>query len=491
MNHKKAISIAIAVGVLGIAGTYYQRELSPVAMATAESTVPVANPRMALPDFTDLVIQTSPAVVSVRVTHMVPTKFQGGGPRGFDGDDPMSELFKRFGAPRGGPRQGPGQGEGDGPIARGEGSGFIITPDGYIMTNAHVVAEADEVQVQLADKRELKAKVIGVDPTSDVAVIKIAATGLPTLKIGSPDNLKVGEWVIAIGSPFGFDHTVSAGVVSAKMRALPDGGNVPFIQTDVAINPGNSGGPLINLRGEVVGMNAQIYSNSGGYMGLSFAIPIDLAMNIQTQLVQHGKVTRGRLGVMVQTIDQQLADSFGLKKPEGALVSAVQPDAPAAKAGIRAGDVILTVDGTPIDDSAALSRLITGKTPGATVNIRLIRNGKTEEIKVALGEMDGGPTVASNERGPSSGAGRLGAVVRPLDEDAKRELGTDHGVVVEQSGGAAAKAGIRAGDVILSVNTNPVKSPEQLRSLLDQAPDHVALLVRRDNNEIFVPVKLG
>lgn len=481
MNRKKLISSAVAAALVASAAAYSQFRPTVLQSAAAEALPPAAaEPGFALPDFTQLVAKASPAVVSIRVSHLQPAGFRGL-PPGIDRDDPMFEFFRRF-QQRGG--------EMEQPPERGEGSGFVITADGYILTNAHVVADADEVQVMFSDKRELPAKVIGIDETSDVAVIKVDASGLPTLAIGNAEALKVGEWVIAIGSPFGFDHTVSAGVVSAKTRSLPNGGYVPFIQTDVAINPGNSGGPLLNLRGEVVGMNSQIYSHNGGYMGLSFAIPIDVAMNIEEQLVRFGKVTRGRLGVVVQTISQELAQSFGLATPAGALVSQVQPGTPAALAGIRSGDVIKRVGGKPIEDSAALSRLIAEQTPGEVVTVEIVRGGKTETLKVAIGEAPS-EQLAENAAGGTTAPGRLGVVVRPLDEATRQALKADHGVLVEQAGGAAAKAGIRAGDIILAVNTEPVATPDQLAAILDKAPDRVALLVHRDDADIYIPVKLG
>jgi len=328
-----------------------------------------------------------------------------------------------------------------------------------------------------------------VDQVSDVALIKIEGNQLPTLKVGDPAKLKVGEWVIAIGSPFGFDNTVSAGVVSAKMRSLPNGNYVPFIQTDVAINPGNSGGPLLNLKGEVVGINSQIYSESGGYMGLSFAIPIDVAMDVQNQLAHGGKVQRGRLGVSVQTLDQDLARSFGMETPQGALVNQVQDNMPAAKAGIKAGDVILKVDGAVVEDSAMLSRLIASKKPGQRVAVELRRNGKPESLSVALGEMT--PMIAASDDTPDpTKTGRLGVVVQPLDEAAREGAG-GRGVLVTEVAGAAARAGIRPGDVILAVNSAAVQSPADLKRLVSSASDRIALLVHRDDAEIFVPVTLG
>lgn len=486
MNLKKlatpALAVAIATSALAWHGFEGRPAESTAALASqlvpAAVAAPAVDPaRTGLPDFTDLVARATPAVVNIRATRTLPTaQGRGFGPGGpFDRNSPYYEFFKRFGPPL--PEGG------DGPIARSGGSGFIVSADGHVLTNAHVVAGADEVTVQLADKREFRAKVVGADETTDVALIKIDAQNLPTLAVGNPETLKVGEWVIAIGSPFGFDHTVSAGVVSAKMRSLPNGGYVPFIQTDVAINPGNSGGPLLNLAGEVVGINSQIYSQNGGYMGLSFAIPIDLAVNVQQQLAQYGKVTRGRLGVGVQSLNQDLAQSFGLDAPQGALVSQVEDGTPAARAGIRAGDVILRFDGERVEDSAMLSRLVAARKPGDDVQVELQRGGKRLSLEVALGAVPG-DAVASSDAAPVAG-GRLGVVVQELAGAAGA------GVVVSAVSGAAAKAGIREGDVILAVNSEPVASAEALKSLVAKASDHVALLVQREDAQIFVPVTLG
>jgi serine protease Do len=481
IRNKLLLATATAVLLGSGAAHAFFGNTAPPADDAKQRMPTVQAARYGLPDFTELVEKASPAVVSIRVTHLMQTAAPVL-PPGFQQGDPLFEFFRRFGQPWSDDRP---------PIAKGEGSGFIITSDGYILTNAHVVANAEEVNVMLADRRELKATVVGIDEPSDVAVIKIDATGLPYLTIGDPDRLAVGEWVVAIGSPFGFDHTVSAGVVSAKTRSLPDGGSVPFIQTDVAINPGNSGGPLLNLEGEVVGMNSQIYSRNGGYMGLSFAIPIDVAMNIEHQLVNYGKVTRGRIGVIVQSLNQDLADSFGLDRPQGALVSEVQGGTPAAKAELKAGDVILTVNGETVDDSAALSRLIADTKPGESVKLHLIRDHKPKDLRVVVGEMPA-DQLAQTENGSSPQVpGRLGVVVRPLDESDRESVGEEHGLMVEQSGGAAARAGIRPGDVILAVNNQPVSEPGQLKSLIDRSGDQVAVLVKRNDGTVYIPVKLG
>jgi len=490
MNLKRlatpALAAAIATATLAWHGLHVDdpTTLAAPLVATAQAAPLATAPSptsVGLPDFTDLVERASPAVVNISATRTVPAANRSpfGGAMPFDRDSPYFEFFKRFGPPM--PEGG------DGPIAHSGGSGFIVSPDGHVLTNAHVVAGADEVTVQLADKREFRAKVVGADETTDVALIKIDARDLPTLKVGDPDRLKVGEWVIAIGSPFGFDHTVSAGVVSAKTRTLPNGGYVPFLQTDVAINPGNSGGPLLNLAGEVVGINSQIYSQSGGYMGLSFAIPIDLAMNVQQQLAQDGKVTRGRLGVGVQSLNQDLAQSFGLDAPQGALVSQVEDGAPAARAGLHTGDVILAFDGQRVEDSAMLSRLVAGRKPGDRVRVEFLRDGKRQQLEVALGAVSG-DAVAAADDGARDEAGRLGVVVQELPPD-QREQGA--GVVVAAVSGAAAKAGLREGDVILAVGSERVASASKLKELVAHAPGHIALLVQRDEAQIYVPVNLG
>jgi serine protease Do len=470
-------TLPVVAAALGAAALAYHGQrpdlIVDASAAPLSSPTQGASAAVGLPDFTDLVASAAPAVVNISVTRAVPAA-RAQSP-GFGPDGPYREFFRHFGP------QGPGD---DSPPERSGGSGFIVSSDGRVLTNAHVVAGADKVIVQLGDKREFAARIVGVDETSDVAVLRIDATGLPTLRVGDPGRLKVGEWVIAIGSPFGFENTVSAGVVSAKTRTLPNGGYVPFIQTDVAINPGNSGGPLLNLAGEVVGINSQIYSQSGGYMGLSFAIPIDLAMEVEAQLVQHGKVARGRLGVAVQSLDQTLAQSFSLDSPRGALVSRVEPGMPAARAGLEPGDVILAVDGEPVADSAVLSRLIASRKPGERVKLELLRKGETRRIELSLADAEGA-TVAALDAAPAANDGRLGVVVSAAP------AGGGAGVVVEAVSGAAARAGIRAGDLILAVGATLVASPAELASLVASAPARVALLVQRDEAARYVPVELG
>jgi serine protease Do len=378
--------------------------------------------------------------------------------------------------------------------ARGVGSGFIVSPDGLVLTNAHVVANAKEVTVKLTDKREYRAKVLGADRPTDIALLKIDATGLPSVRIGDAADLKVGEWVAAIGSPYGFENTVTSGIVSAKFRSLPQGTYVPFLQTDVAVNPGNSGGPLFNMHGEVVGINSQIYSRTGGYQGLSFAIPIDVAMKVKDQLQQYGKVTRGHLGVTIQEVNQSLAESFGLKRATGALVTAVTPNSPAQKAGIRTGDVIVGFNGRPIDSSAQLPLAVGDVRPGETTTVRVWRQGQRQELKVVVGES---PQEQVAQADPATtDQPRLGVAVRPLTPNEGAETGSSAGLVVEESTGPAAAAGIAAGDVILSVNGTPVKSSEDLQAAIQKAGKHAALLVQRQSPDggrmqIFVPVELG
>src|ERR1700704_6686478 len=435
----------------------------------------------ALPDFTALVEQNGPAVVNISTT-AAPVRTQMQLPQ-IPGDpgDPIQEFFRRFQIPM--PQEGDA-------IRRGVGSGFIVSADGYILTNAHVVDDASEVTVKLTDKREFKAKVIGVDRRTDVALVKIDARNLPMVRIGDAAKARVGEWVAAIGSPFGLENTVTAGIISAKSRSLPDETYVPFIQTDVAINPGNSGGPLFNMAGEVIGINSQIYSRTGGYMGLSFAVPIDVAMKVKTDLQKFGKVSRGRLGVTIQGVTQELADSFGLKKPQGALVAAVEARSPADKAGIKTGDIILAVDGRAIENSIDLPRVIGESRPGTPVNLKIWRQGETRELNASLGEAPA-EKVAKAESELKAKPGKLGLALRPLTQEERKQIETEGGLLVEQSEGPAARAGVQAGDVILAFNYQPVKSVDQLRRLVDRSRGSIALLIQREGNKIYVPIRLG
>ena len=419
-----------------------------------------------VPDFTQLVKQEGPAVVNISVTKEAQVSQQS---LPFDEDDPMYQFFKRFAVPV--PKQAP---------VRGIGSGFIVSPDGYILTNAHVVDGVKEVHVKLTDRREFTAKVIGVDTKTDVALIKISANNLPAVKMGDSKQVQVGEWVAAVGSPFGFENSVTAGIVSATSRSLPGGNYVPFIQTDVAVNPGNSGGPLFDLDGDVIGINSQIYSASGGYMGLSFAIPIDVAMNVMQQLKTAGHVTRGRIGVAVQNVNQSLAQSFGLPKPEGALVSSVDEKGPAKRAGIQAGDVILAWNARPIEQSSDLPVLVAGTKPGTHADVKVWRNGGERTLGVTVGTMAEQTQVSQNQSDRSA-SGKLGLTVQQGDQ----------GLVVAQASGPAAAAGVEPGDVILGVNNRPVKSVAELRSAIEKAGKHVALLVQRGDSTVYVPVDLG
>jgi len=445
-----------------------------------------------LPDFSDLAEKQGPAVVNISTTHVVRGQAQMM-PFPFDENDPAFEFFKRF-IPRS-----PGGGMPRDFENKSLGSGFVVSGDGYILTNAHVVDGADEVTVRLTDKREFKAKIIGADKRTDVALIKIEASGLPVVKLGDPAQLKVGEWVVAIGSPFGFDNSVTAGIVSAKGRSLPQENYVPFIQTDVAINPGNSGGPLFNMRGEVVGINSQIYSRSGGYMGVSFAIPIDVAMDIQSQLRASGKVSRGRLGVVIQEVSKELADSLGLARPMGAVVNSVEKGGPAEKAGVEAGDVILKFDGKAINSSADLPRLVAATRPGARSTIQLWRKGTTRDIQVTVGEMPdeklAGGKPSKSAKPAEQAPNRLGLVVSELTAEQKRELKMNSGLLVEDVRGIGARSDLRAGDVIIAViskgATTEVKSVDQFNKLLAQFEkgSNVTLLVRRGEMQTFITIK--
>ncbi len=430
-----------------------------------------------LPDFSALVEQFGPAVVNISTTARVRTQMQQFQAPGEPGD-PVFEFFRRYQVPQGNE------------MRKGVGSGFIISADGYILTNAHVVDGAAEVTVRLIDRREFTAKVIGADRRTDVALVKIDGKGLPTVQIGDTSRVKVGEWVAAIGSPFGLENTVTAGIVSAKSRSLPDENYVPFIQTDVAINPGNSGGPLFNMAGEVIGINSQIYSQTGGYMGLSFAIPIDVAMKVRNDLQKYGKVSRGRLGVTIQTVSPELADSFGLKKAQGALVSAVEAGSPAAKAGIKPGDIILAVDGRSVEQSSDLPRIIGESRPGTAVGIQVWRQGETKELRASLGEMPN-EKVASAEGDSSAKPGKLGVAVRPLTGEERKQIEVEGGLLVENVEGPAARAGVRPGDVILALNDQPVKNAGQLRRLVEKSRGPIALLIQREGNKIYVPIRLG
>ena len=435
-----------------------------------------------LPDFTGLVEKQGPAVVNISTTQII--RSAQGFP--FAEGDPYYEFFRRF-AP-----QMPRERE-----SQSLGSGFIISADGYIMTNAHVVDSADKITVRLTDKREFRAKVIGADKRTDVALLKIEATGLPKITVGDPNKLKVGEWVVAIGSPFGFDSSVTAGIVSAKGRSLPQDNFVPFIQTDVAINPGNSGGPLFNMNGEVVGINSQIYTRSGGSMGLSFAIPIDVATQVTEQLRTSGKVTRGRIGVTIQELTRELAESFGLSKPNGALISSVEKNGPADKAGIEASDVILKFDGNPVNSSSDLPRLVAATKPGSKVAVELWRKGGARQITVEIAEMpeDGKLARAAKNLADevSKMISRLGIAVSELGKEQLQELEISGGLLVEEVKGSAARAaGLQQGDVLLAIGNIPIRSLNQFNEILKQVGKgrNVALLVRRGDAASYMAIRL-
>jgi serine protease Do len=452
-----------------------------------------------LPDFTDLAEKHGAEVVNISVTQSVHNNGHVGGFPGMEGDEQMQEFFKRFGIPLmpGMPGM-PGQGGAPQPDYKSQslGSGFIISSDGYVLTNAHVINEADEVIVKLADKREFKAKIIGADKRTDVALLKIDATGLPKVMIGDSAKLKVGEWVAAIGSPFGLENTMTAGIVSAKGRALPQENFVPFIQTDVAINPGNSGGPLFNLAGEVVGINSQIYSRSGGSMGLSFAIPIDVAIDVSNQLKANGKITRGWLGIAIQEITKELAESFSMKNTNGALVAGVEKNGPADKGGLEAGDVITKFDGKPIGVSADLPRAVGATKPGKIAAVEILRKGSVKTLNIGVGEMpsDGSETAApSTKPNGKVEANKIGLTLKELTVQQKKKLNGKNGLLVVESVGAAAQAGIRRGDVILGLNNNESQSVEQFNKQINAvaAGKAVAVLVQRGEATLYVPIKVS
>ncbi len=447
-----------------------------------------------LPDFTDLVVQVSPAVVNISTTQ----KVKSGGmqlPEGMEIPDlpegsPFGDMFKHFFG-----EQGKGGGAPIEREAQSLGSGFIISKDGYVMTNNHVVKDADEIIVRLSDRRELKAEVIGLDPRSDIALLKIEADDLPVADIGESEVLKVGEWVMAIGSPFGFDRSATVGIVSAKGRALPRENYVPFIQTDVAINPGNSGGPLFNLDGKVVGVNSQIYSRTGGYMGLSFSIPIEVAMDVIEQLKTTGKVSRGWLGVLIQDVTRELAESFGMKRPYGALVAKVLPDSPAAKAKLQVGDVVIEFNNKQIEKSSSLPPIV-GSTPvGKGVPMKVMRAGKEKTLTITLGELpEENQVVAKVEGSKAVTDNRIGIQVADLTSTQAKELELDDGgILVEKVGkGVAADAGIHDGDIIVRIDNKPVTDVKTFEKMVKNLPagKSIAVLVQRRGGPIFLAMKV-
>jgi len=499
MTSTRLVLALTAAGILGgagatfVSGTHARAEAPRiVAQVVSPATSPMGMPGInGAPDFSQITQRNGAAVVNISVSGLRQASNESGeapaahrrAPQGVDPSDPFSEFFKRFEGPNDGQ-----PGERASPV-RGQGSGFIVSADGLILTNAHVVRDAQVVTVKLTDRREYTATVLGSDPKTDVAVLKIDAKDLPTVTMGNSNDLKVGEWVLAIGSPYGFENSVSAGVVSAKGRSLPEDSVVPFIQTDVAVNPGNSGGPLFNARGEVVGINSQIYSRTGGYQGLSFAIPIDLVSKIKDQIVATGRASHARLGVAIQEVNQALADSFKLDKPEGALVSSVDAGSPAEQAGLKYGDVIRKINGQSIVASGDLPALIGQATPGEVVTLEVWRQGKREDLAAKLGDaVNKKVQIAKSTVGADKG--KLGLALRALEPQERRVAGVD-GLLIEEAAGPAAMAGVQAGDVLMAVNGTQVKNIEQVRAAVASNKKSVALLIQRDGEKIFVPVQVG
>src|SRR5215831_16980951 len=463
------------------------------ALVVAAVFAPAAWPQSSrgLPDFTDLYEQQGPAVVSIDVTQTVKRSPMPD----LSEDDPFYEFFRRFGqVPRGRERQRDFE-------QQSVGSGFILSSDGFVLTNAHVVDDASEVLVKLTDKREFKAKVVGLDKRTDVAVLKIDASGLPKVTIGDPDKLRVGEWVAAIGKPFGLENTITAGIVSAKGRELPNENLIPFIQTDVPINPGNSGGPLFNMKGEVVGINSLIYSRTGGYMGLAFAIPIDVAMGAVKQIQEKGRVTRGRIGVQIQEVSKETADAFGLPKATGALVNSVEKGGPAEKGGVESGDIILKADGRTVNSSSELPRIITQMKPGTKITLRVWRKGATKDLSVMVAELKEEEVQKASRRQPPPGKdkakpNRMGLVLSDLNDEQKKELEVKNGVLIEDINGSA-RGNIQPGDVILAVINKGVaidaKTAEQVNALIAKLEkgSSVTFLLRRGEQQFYSSVKIG
>jgi serine protease Do len=469
------LAVGAATGLS--AQAFVQSQGQPPAAEAASPAAAASHlvPLTTAPNYRAIVARNQAAVVGITTA--------GAMPAANSDPDPLSQLFPGMPGLRG---EMPGR---RGREVHGQGSGFLISADGLVLTNAHVVDGARQVTVKLADHREYKAKVLGADRGSDIAVLKIDGHDFASVQLGDSDQLAVGDYVLAIGEPFGLEETATAGIVSAKGRSLPGDGYVPFIQTDAAVNPGNSGGPLFDATGSVVGINAQIYSNSGGYQGVSFAIPINVAVQIKDQIVKTGKVAHARLGVEVQTLDQSLADSFNLKTVNGALIAKIEPDSAAAKAGLKVGDVILKFNGNPIVDAGQLSARVGTATPGDQASLELWRDGKTITVSATIGAA--GPLTADTAAGPQAQQGKLGLAVRPLNPGERAQAGVAGGLLVEDARGHAADAGIQPGDVVLSVDGTPVQTAEQLRTLVQSHAKQVALLIQRGNTRLFVPVGLG
>lgn len=466
-------------GILGLFD--HKAALTTAANAAAAPTqnATAKIPPLQAPNYRAIVERWGPSVVGVTVEgtrHVNADEMAGS-------DDPFFQFFRGLPgfqqrAPRGG----------DVPF-RGQGSGFVVDNSGLILTNAHVVRDAQEVTVKLADRRELKAKVLGSDPATDIAVLRVSTEKLPAVQFGDPKSLQVGDYVLAIGAPFGFEQTVTAGIVSAKGRSLPGDTYVPFIQTDAAVNPGNSGGPLFDADGNVVGINAQIYSQTGGYQGLAFAIPIDVALRTKDQIVATGHASHARLGVMVQDLDQSLAESFGLSRPDGALVSSVEPDSAAAKAGLKAGDVITRIGSTDVKRAGDLSSAVGMNTPGTRVTLKVWRDKSSRDLDVALSTAAVEKAGARADSGQEGG--RLGLALHPLTREERAAAELEHGLMVEDVAGPAARAGIRPGDVVVGINGQPARTVAQVRGIVGAHPKSIALLIDRGGQKIFVPIRLG
>lgn len=492
---KKTVLIAIVILLLlslvatGIQRSQVADSVSDTASKSSAHAAEIIVPKMAtnsgapvstiaLPNFAEIVQRVGPAVVHIAVEAKMASRNSRNPFGNIDPNDPFFEFFKRFM-----PEQGPQQER----KVQGMGSGFIVSEDGLVYTNAHVVDGADKITVKLTDQREFEATVIGVDKATDVALVKIDAKELPTVVIGNPNDVLVGEWVLAIGAPFGFENSVTAGIVSAKSRSLPDESYVPFIQTDVAINPGNSGGPLLNLNGEVIGVNSQIYSRSGGYQGLSFAIPIDVVNRVSTQLQKNGKVSRGYLGVSIQSLTQELASSFGMKDIKGALITSIEKGSAAERAGLQVSDIILKFNGQTVKDSGSLPPLVGALMPGEKAELVVWRNGKEKRLEIAVGELNS-DVVSASAKPDESSIDSWGLQTRNLSNQEKQEAGVEQGVLITAVEDSAANSGLRVGDIILAVNGKEIDSITTLKGALSEKKKSAALLVQRGNGRLFVPI---